>query len=308
MRASRAEEAFDSEEHVFEVRWAGIRALAYIEQARLRLVSQSGRDVTAWFPELAGIAGQVSGDGVLLDGEIVALGVNGEPDFAQIAGRLAGGPAGDGAICVYQAYDVLYDSGSSLIDRPLWQRKERLAEALKRSGPALEVSYVAGEGQALFEAAAERRLPGVVAKLKTSVYRPGERTTDWLEVPVYESGWFVVGGYVLGLKGEVPVASLLLGEPVLPGRLRYAGSVQGGPHASLLEPALNALAADVSPFLSSPGVMRLVYWLRPELVCEVRYARREADGRLRFPVLVALRPDLSVSDVAVAAGALQARG
>jgi bifunctional non-homologous end joining protein LigD len=306
MLPSRADEAFYSDAHIFEVRWAGIRALARVERARLQLISQSGREISPWFPELAGIAAQVSGDGVVLDGEIVALDVNGEPDLGQIAARLAGGPVGDGAICVYQAYDALYIRGAPLIDRPITERKDILAGLIGQPGPAIAVSFVPHDGTALFEAAAERRLPGIVAKAKASTYLPGQRSTDWVEVPVYESSVFVIGGYVLGLKGEAPVAALLLGEPVLPGRLHYVATVQAGPHASLLEPALNALATDANPFLITPDLLRLVYWLRPELVCEVRYARREADGRLRFPVLVTLRPDLSVKEVPAAAPAARA--
>jgi bifunctional non-homologous end joining protein LigD len=298
MLPSRAEEPFDSERRVFEVRWGGIRALAFIEQARLSLISQSGRDITAWFPELAGIAGQARRDGVVLDGEIVALGADGEPDLALLSARLAGAPPeDDGAICLYQAYDLLYSGGVSFLDRTLIQRKEALAGVLGGPGPAVAVDYVSDEGVALFDAAAERRLPGIVAKAKASTYKPGRQTRDWVEVPLYESGCFVIGGYVFGVGKEDTVAGLLLGEPVLPGRLRHVATVQGGIPGALLEPALTALATDASPFLAAPDLMRLVYWLRPELVCEVRYARREADGRLRFPVFVTMRPDLAPRDI-----------
>src|SRR6266542_4836676 len=91
MLAVAAVEPFDSGRHVFDVRWDGMRALALIDRARLRLVSQSGRDITAWFPELASIAGQVRFDGTALDGEIVALGPAGEPDLALLAARLSCG-------------------------------------------------------------------------------------------------------------------------------------------------------------------------------------------------------------------------
>ncbi|HXH21241.1 MAG TPA: DNA ligase [Dehalococcoidia bacterium] len=298
MLPARGEEPFDSEQHIFEVRWGGIRALAFIEQARLTLLSQSGRDITAWFPELAPIAGQVRRDGAVLDGEIVPLGADGEPDLALLSARLAGAPPEDGsAFCLYQAYDLLYSGGLPLMARPLLQRKEALAGVLSGPGPAVAVDYVHDEGVALFEAAAERRLPGVVAKAKASTYKPGERSRDWIEVPLYESGWFVIGGYVLGIGKEDPVAGLLLGEPALPGRLRHVATVQGGIPGSLLERALSALTTETSPFLAVPPLMRLVYWLRPELVCEVRYARREADGRLRFPVFVTMRPDLTPKDI-----------
>ncbi len=308
MTPSRAYEPFDSADHVFELRWDGIRALAYVEQMRLTLVSQSGRDITALFPELAGIAAQVKGDGVILDGEIVALGPEGEPDLGLIAARLSGGPADDGAICLYQAYDLLYNGGLSFLERPLLQRREGMSRLLPTPGAAVAVEYVQDEGVALFEAAADRRLPGIVAKAKTSTYKPGRQTPDWTEVPVYESGRFVIGGYALGLGKDEPVAGLLLGEPVLPGRLRYVGTVQGGFRADLMEPALSSLTTEACPFLSPPNLMRLVYWLKPELVCEVRFARREADGRLRFPLFVTLRPDLAAAGLRDAGAGRSAPG
>lgn len=297
MLAARADEPFDSDDHLFELKWAGIRALAYVEQARLTLISQSGRDITAWFPELAGMAGQVRDGSVVLDGEIVALGDDGEPDLRLIAARLAGGDPEDGVVCLYQACDLLYANGASLMDLPLLQRKESLARVLANAGPAVAVEYVSRDGIALFEAAAERRLPGTVAKASRSLYSPGVRSGDWLEVPVYESGWFVVGGYALGVGKEAKIASLLIGDPAMAGRLRYVGQVQSTLPADVLEPVLAGLTADVNPFLSTPNLLRLVYWTRPELVCETKFARREPDGRLRFPLLVTLRPDLSVSDL-----------
>jgi bifunctional non-homologous end joining protein LigD len=112
-------------------------------------------------------------------------------------------------------------------------------------------------------------------------------------VPVYESGWFVVGGYVLGIgRKEEPVAGLLLGEPAA-GGLQFAGIVQGGLPRGF-ETALESFTSPVNPFIAGPSVARLVYWLTPLLVCEVRHAGRDPEGRLRFPVFVTLRPDLAV--------------
>jgi bifunctional non-homologous end joining protein LigD len=308
MLAERAPEPFDSPSHAFGVRWACIRALAYVERARLRLVSQSGIDVSALFPELAGIAAQVRGDGVVLDGEVVALDDSGLPDLATISQRLAGGPADGGGQCIYQANDLLFASGLSLMAQPFSERRQALAKVLDRQGPAIVAEYVDGEGLALFEAAVERRLPGIVARDKAAPYLAGHRTRAFLEVPVYEVDDFVIGGYVLGLGREEPVAGLLLGEPAATGRLRYVGLVAGNLPDRLLEPLLAPLTTDICPFLNLPALARLVYWLRPEMVCQARYARRESDGSLRFPVFVAMRPDLRAGDLAATAGARRAPG
>jgi len=298
MLASRAREAFDSPEHVFDLKWGGVRALAFVERARLRLVSQAGREITAWFPELASIAGQLRLVTAVLDGEIVALNADGEPELGLLASRLAGAPPDASLTCVYQAYDLLYEGGRSLLDLPLFRRRDELKTIVRATGPAVSGDGVDREGIACFEAVSARRLPGMVAREKASPYLPGRRTSAWQEVPVYESGWFVVGGYVLGVGREEAVAGLLLGEPAAGGRLRYAGMVQGGFPAGEFESALSALSAPVCPFAAAPSLARLVYWLRPELVCEVNYAQRESDGRLRFPRFVTLRPDLGPAQCA----------
>jgi bifunctional non-homologous end joining protein LigD len=296
MLAVPAAEPFDSEHHVFDVRWDGVRALAFIERARLRLVSQAGRDITAWFPELAPLAGQVRLEGTVLDGEIVALGATGEPDLALLGSRLSCGRMEGDLSLVYQAFDLLAKGGRTVVDQPLVRRRAELKGVLKASGPGLASDWVETDGIACFEAVADRRLPGIVAKEKASLYLPGQRSEAWREVRVYESGWFVVGGYVIGLGKEGPVAGLLLGEPDERGRLDYAGAVQAGFPAGDFEAVLSAVSSPACPFVSAPAVTRLVYWQRPDLVAEVRHGGRDAEGRLRFPVFVTLRPDLGPAD------------
>src|SRR5439155_24064313 len=176
MLAVAAVEPFDSERHVFDVRWDGVRALAFIDRARLRLVSQSGRDITAWFPELASIAGQVRSDGTVLDGEIVPLRPAGEPDLGLLAGRLSCGRMEGDLSLVYQAFDLLAKGGRTLFEQPLEQRRAELRSVLRASGPALASDWVDTDGTACFDAVAERRLPGIVAKEKGSLYLPGQRS------------------------------------------------------------------------------------------------------------------------------------
>jgi bifunctional non-homologous end joining protein LigD len=186
------------------------------------------------------------------------------------------------------------------MERQLVQRKESLSRLLARSGPAVLSDVVEEDGSALFEVAAERRLPGIVARSKSSRYHPGRTSNEWLEMPVFELENLVVGGYVLGLGKEEAVAGLLLGDIGPGNKLRFAGLVQGNIGA-VPEAALAAFTTPACPFVSAPTLPRLVYWLKPEVVCQVKFARREADGRLRFPVFVTLRPDLAVSTLASAA-------
>jgi bifunctional non-homologous end joining protein LigD len=281
MLAVPAAEPFDSMAHVFDVAWGGLRALAFIDRARLRLMSQSGRAITAWFPELASIAGQVRSDGTVLDGEIVALGYDGRPDLALLAPRLSCGLMEGDLSLAYQAFDILSKSGHSVMDQPLERRRQVLQSTLSRPGPALAASWVESDGVACFEAIAAQRLPGMVAKERNSTYVPGQRSPIWQEIRVYESETFVVGGYLIGHGREGPVAGLLLGEADERRRLSYAGMVSAGFPDGGFEAALAAVNSPVCPFTTAPAV---------------RHGGRTSEGLIRFPVFVSLRPDLDWID------------
>ena len=290
-----AAEPFDSPHHLYELKWAGVRALAFIEGARLRLQSLSGREISGWFPELASLVGQVGGRDTVLDGEIIAPGPDGAPDHGLLSRRLSA-PGASGAACVYQAYDLLYHEGGALLDQPLIARKERLVRALRGPGPAAVSAYVDHDGMDYFQAVVARRLPGIVAKERDSGYRPGQQSDAWQEIRAYESGWFLIGGYTLGVRKEAPVRTLLLGEPTPRGRLRFVAQVEATLPGVDFERVVEPLTTAISPFQGQPDVPRLVYWLEPTLACEVNFASRDAEGRLRFPVLVTLRPDLSPAE------------
>jgi DNA ligase D-like protein (predicted ligase) len=311
MLARATGEPFDSSDHLFELMWGGLRTMAYVRDGRLMLRARNGRDVAAYFPELHAIPGYLAAREAILDGEVIALGAEGQPEFDALRPRLhamagdeaAGAAPRDllkprkvtGQLC-FQAFDILWLDGRPLLDRPLWQRKNRLHETVRAVPELSAVDFVDNEGMAFFEAVLQRKLEGIVAKRKNSVYAPGVRSRDWLEIRAFNSGDFVIGGYTFGgtrRKGD-PFGSLLLGA--YDGeKLRYVGSVSGGMSDSearqivaLLEPCV----ADAPAFARPPAIARLIYWTRPELVCHVRFSEWSRDGMLRFPIFSALRPDL----------------
>ncbi len=305
-----APEPFDSPAHIFEVCWDGVRTLAFIEGSRLRLQDRFGRDVTHRWPELSSLPMSVREGGLVLDGEIVCLDDAGRPDFKRLATRFGVDDAAeasrlaDESPVMFQAFDVLYRSGQALTGWTLRRRKEMLRQVV-RPGEFIAVpDFVEREGIAFFEAARQHGLEGVVAKEIESQYRPGLRSPAWLTVPVYRKENFVVAGFTYGgrwdphdtrQRASEPFTSLLLGQFDTIGLLRYAGEVSGGfdeaTSETLLE-QLGELGAAATPFAESPEVTRLVFWCRPELTVSVRYAEWTDDGRLRFPVFEALRPDI----------------
>ncbi len=322
MLAADAPEPFDSPDYVFELMWGGLRAMAYLRDGVVRLRARNGRDLTPYFPELMCIPDRLKARDAIVDGEIVAIDGEGHPAFEMLRPRLqlmsdAVGPDREqipdlpvqfklkrvaGQI-TFQAFDLLWLDGRSLVDRALWQRKNRLHDIITPGAEFAAIDFVDDEGVAFFEAVVQRRLEGIVAKLKTSQYTPGRRSRSWLEIRGLQSGDFVVGGYTFGgarRRGE-PFSQLLLGA-YADGRFEYVGAVSGGlndAEAKRLIARLEPISASQSPFYDTPQIPRLIYWTRPELVCRVRFSEWTREGNLRFPIFSALRPDLDAADCIV---------
>jgi DNA ligase D-like protein (predicted ligase) len=320
MLSTEASEPFDSPDYLFELLWGGVRAMAHVSDGVVRLRGRNGIDLTSCFPELLCIPERLRAREAILDGEIVAIDGEGHPSFDLLRPRLhiladeaaATGPdhvPADlkikriGGQLTYQATDILWLDGRSLLDRPLWQRKNRLAESVTPGAEFAAVDFVDDEGIAFFEAVVARRLEGIVAKQKNSTYTPGRRSKSWQEIRALQSGDFVVGGYTFGgarRKGE-PFSQLLLGG-YADGRFEYVGAVSGGltdAEARQLVAHIEPLVVDESPFFDTPQIARLIYWTRPQIVCHVRFSEWSREGQLRFPIFSALRPDIDAADCVV---------
>jgi DNA ligase D-like protein (predicted ligase) len=300
-----APEPFDSPDHLFELKWGGVRSLAFVRGGRLRLQGSNLRDITALFPELAELPSQLHASEALLDGEIVALGPQGYPDFDVLRSRLnsyalEGLPKPrSGATISYQAFDLLFLNGRPLLNRPLRERRAVLQGALDAGQTARPCDFIENDGIAFFEAAVQHKLEGIVAKEKDSPYFPGKRSSAWLEIRSLQAGEFVIGGYTFGGgRRRDAFHGLLLGA-YRRGQLRYAGQATGGyseREARWLADLLSKLHTSQPPFADPPAIQRLIFWVRPQVVCQVRFSHWSPQGRLRFPVFMALRPDLAPED------------
>ena len=180
---------FDSDKHLFEIKWDGIRVLAFFGEGVHRLQGRKLTDASERYPEIVGALEALPGDGIL-DGEVVVLDQDGRPDFQRVLVREQT-TTRDAALVkasrhpvVYMAFDLLYRNGEPLFDRPLIERKKLLSELLvSPPSPIVESTYVLGQGKALFREAEARGLEGVVAKAISSRY-VGERSNDWLKLKV----------------------------------------------------------------------------------------------------------------------------
>lgn len=283
---------FDSDKHLFEIKWDGIRILAFFGDEVARLQGRKRTDATRRYPEIVRALEQLPGDGIL-DGEVVVLDDDGRPNFQRVLAREQTATR-DAALLkarqhpvVYVAFDLLYRNGEPLCDRPLIERKTLLSELLRDPpAPIMESTYILNRGKALFEQADERGLEGIVGKSLTSRYLVGERSNDWLKLKVRRRTDAVLVGIVRE-RGARRVKSLVLGA-YDGSQLVWIGNVGSG----LDQQTLTQLGTELDPLKSeapadfaaeAPGDIE---WVKPALVVRVEYSELTMDHRLRHPVFV----------------------
>ena len=293
----------------YEMKWDGVRALAYVEDGRVRLFSRSGKEVTAAYPELAGLADAVAAAPCVLDGEVVAFDEAGRPRFEALQPRMHQRDPRKvrrlmGVVPVtYLLFDVLHTADGPVVGEPYLRRREILA-GLVRPGPHWDVPPHL-EGVTAARAVDESRrlgLEGIVAKRVASPYRPGRRSPEWRKVKNQRSQEVVIGGWKPGQGRRANTIGSLLTGVYEGGRLRYAGHVGTGfSEATLreLERVLRPLERPGSPFDDEVPreFARDAHWVEPRLVGEVRYAEWTGDHRLRHPSWRGLRDDKPPAEV-----------
>ncbi len=291
----------------FEVKWDGIRAIAYSQPGELRLESRNLNDISARYPELAPLNRALSSHSAILDGEIVAFDERGRPSFEVLQQRMnVASPSqvkrlAKGTPVTYVVFDLLWLDGHSVTGLAYEQRRE-LLEALELRGERWQTpENVVGQGSALLDAAAEQGLEGVVAKRLGSTYQPGLRSRDWVKVKRTGRQELVVGGWMPG-KGrrEHTVGALLVGV-YEDGMLRYVGRVGSGFSDRELE-RLDGLLAPLerrsSPFTAGERPPRGAVFCEPRLVVEVEFSEWTQGGNLRAPRYKGLRDDKAAKEVA----------
>ncbi|HEY4854796.1 MAG TPA: non-homologous end-joining DNA ligase [Streptosporangiaceae bacterium] len=275
-----------------EVKWDGVRAVAYVSAGGLRLVSRNGRDMTRAYPELAELAelaGQAGARRMVLDGEIVAF-ARGRPSFAGLQRRMVArepAPYLVAAFAVtYLAFDIMYLDGQQLAGRPYVERRAILEALGLASGHVHVPPSFPGGGRAVRAVSIQQGLEGVVVKRLDSPYLPGRRSASWLKIKNRRVADVTVGGISPG-QGERAgqIGSLLVGVPAGPG-LVYAGRVGTGftrPEMGLLLARLAPLRRDSPPFTTPVPAAhaRNVIWVQPQLVIEVTFAEWTPGGILR---------------------------
>jgi len=309
MLATLVDEPFSDKDWVYEIKWDGYRALAFIDDGKVRLVSRNGNDMTAQFPEMARLADHIRARRAVVDGELVAFDEDGRPSFSVMQQRTGIGgmgrkvSGGDTSIGVqYYAFDLIYLDGYDLRRVDLINRKELLSQIISPS-ELIRYSEHFDDGLALYSAAKERGLEGIVAKRRRGCYTE-KRTREWLKMKVTLTAECVIGGYTDPRGSREHFGSLILGLYDEKNRLIHVGHAGSGfsdrTHAEMWN-RLKELETTKSPFHGKVEATRRPHWVRPEMVAQIKFTEWTHEGqsgtvKLRAPVFLGLRLDKPASE------------
>jgi bifunctional non-homologous end joining protein LigD len=294
--AQLEERPFSDPNWVFEIKWDGVRAIAQIEKGRTTLWARSGRDITKEYPEFQDLASHFRAANAIVDGEIATLDQDGRSDFQKLQNRLGvENPSQNLMHSVpvnYYFFDLPYADGFDLRKAPLLERKGLLESVLITNERIRYSEHIPEQGNALFDAARERGLEGIIGKQKDSPYL-GTRTSSWVKIKIVKELDAVIAGYTAPRGSRKYFGALVLGL-YDQRELKFIGSVGTGfdeKNQKSLFDRLQEFRSSRCPFQEAPTPREEVQWVKPDLVVRVKYGNWTEDSHLRMPVFLSLRKD-----------------
>jgi bifunctional non-homologous end joining protein LigD len=305
MLARLSELPADEEGWGAEVKWDGVRAVAYCRPGRLELRTRNLNEVTGQYPEVRRLSRQLGSHEAVLDGELVAFDREGRPSFERLQQRIH--QTSESVVrrrmkthpVTYVVFDLLYLDGDDLMEEP-YRRRRELLEQLELSGPSWQTpGYSTGHAAELLAASREQGLEGLVLKRLDSRYTPGKRPGSWLKVKNVTRQELVIGGWLPGEgRRRNRIGALLDGYYEEDG-LRYGGKVGTGfSERDLVELAsrLAPLERQTSPFARG-RIPKGARFVEPDLVGEFDYRELTAEGMVRHGAFKGLREDKPAREV-----------
>ncbi len=305
MLATLVTEPVTGEEWLYEMKWDGYRAIAYVNKTT-ELCSRNNKSFNEKFYPLYESLKQL-GISVVLDGEIVVVNDEGLPDFSNL--QLWRSEA-DGHL-LYYLFDILWLDGISLMHLPLEERRKILRAIVPKDHPHFRLSEsLKNGGEKAFAQARSLHLEGVMAKKAESVYTIGRRTKDWLKIKTEKTQELVIGGYTINEGTNKLFSALLLG--IMEGKnFRFVTPVGTGFNKKMQEQLLKKMKpfeTATCPFSTVPEYNKPsrfrphppkaeVVWVKPKLVTEISYRELTSSGAIRQPSFRGLREDKKPSEV-----------
>jgi bifunctional non-homologous end joining protein LigD len=305
MLATLIDEPFDDQNWVYEVKWDGYRAVAFMKNGKIELKSRNDKSFNEKFYPVYDTLKSIAINAVL-DGEIVVLEKNGTANFAALQNWRS---EADGDL-VYYVFDILWYDGKDLKGLSLLERKAILKEVMPQNDLILLSEHFDTSGVGFLNEAKKLGIEGIMAKRKESVYHIHERSADWLKIKANRRQEVVIGGFTKNEGSSKLFSSLLVG--LYEGKkLIYTGKVGTGFSAKLQQELIaqfKPLVTKNSPFDDEPDINKssrfrprpphaAVTWLHPNLVCEVSFTEMTGDGLMRHPSFVGMRNDKNAKKV-----------
>ncbi|MCF3108346.1 DNA ligase D [Niabella sp. CC-SYL272] len=295
MLATLSSRPFNDKDWIFEIKWDGYRAIAETGK-EFRFYSRNGLNFSGRYPVLAEALQQQEQD-MIIDGEIVAYNDAGLPDFQtlQYYGEHPDVPI------IYHVFDLLYLNGHRTEELPLLQRKELLKQALVENDWVRYCDHIMAEGVPFFKMIQKKNLEGMIAKRSDSHYAEGKRSAAWLKIKHHHTEEVVIAGYTAPRGSRKKFGALILGR-YQDGKLVYAGHTGTGFNAHSLKAlyeAMQPLVVQQSPFEQPPKTNMPAVWVRPKLVCTIKFSELTKEHIFRQPVFQGLREDKAATEVVI---------
>jgi bifunctional non-homologous end joining protein LigD len=283
----------DDERWGYEIKWDGVRAIAFSEPGRLRFQARSGTDITARYPELSRLNRALSSHAAILDGEIVAFGDDGRPSFEALQRRMH--VTSESSVrrlakalpVTYMIFDLLWLDGHSLMALTYAERRERLGELALDGERWQAPAHVVGNGAQVLEVSAQQGLEGVIAKRLDCPYEPGRRSNGWIKIKNVQREELLICGWLPGEgRRRERIGALIVGTRDEDGKLRYAGRVGTGfTEAELdrLHALLAPLETEAAPFDSGAAPPKGSIFVEPRHHASVEFLEWTKEGVLRAP-------------------------
>jgi bifunctional non-homologous end joining protein LigD len=305
MLATLVDAPFDDAGWVYEIKWDGYRALAYINKGKVELRSRNNKSFNEKFYAVYDALKKLKIDAVI-DGEIIVANKAGLADFSRLQNWRS---EADGPLLFY-VFDILWLDGRSLLELSFAERRKILEQILPKSDTILLSEVFDTKGTQFFKMAEKMKLEGIMAKRTDSVYLPGSRSKDWLKIKTALRQEVVVGGFTKNVGSAKTFSSLLVGV-YEKGKLVYTGKIGTGFNEKQQQDMMKLfkpLVISKAPFTETPDINKpsrfrpdppkaKAYWLKPELVCEVSFREMTSDGVMRHPSFEGMRSDKPAKQV-----------
>ena len=305
MLATLVDAPFDDAGWIYEIKWDGYRALAYLNSGKVELRSRNDKSFNEKFYAIYNELKKWNIKAVV-DGEIIVANKNGMADFGNLQNWRS---EADGNLMFY-VFDILWLEGKSLLELPLEDRRKILESIIPKSNSIVLSEHFNIKGTDFFKSAEKMGLEGIMAKRASSPYIPGDRTRDWLKIKTQARNEVVIGGFTKN-EGSAKLFSSLLVGVFENGKLNYTGKIGTGFTDKVQRDMMKQfkpLITNKVPFIATPDINKpsrfrpnppnaTAVWLKPELVCEVSYREMTSDGVMRHPSFEGMRVDKTAKEV-----------